>query len=323
MTMLVLFVVMCLIWGATWLAMKLGVQTVPPVFFAGTRFVIAGLALLLLAWVRGEARSLDRYAFGRLVLVQLLMVVLTYAPLFWGIQYVPSGLTAVLDLALMPVSLIGFGLLLGEERWASSRAAALGFGFAGLAVLFGPQLVVPTDWMGLLGSAAIVFSAVVYSLGSVIARPLTRTISAGFMSGLTMLPGGLVLALGALAFEPGALSAARFNWGVAAWSGWLFLVLFGSLIAFTAYMRLIAVWGPARAGSYAYVSPIIAVLLGVLVMGEQISLRDGVGMVLLLVAAFWSLRASVCDDPQGSSPDRARSVRTRGKALLDCVHCRS
>ena len=91
MRMIGLFAVMCLIWGATWLAMKLGVASVPPVFFGGTRFVAAGLVLLLLAWLRGEIRRLDRHELGRLVLVQVLMVVLTYGPLFWGIRYVPSG----------------------------------------------------------------------------------------------------------------------------------------------------------------------------------------------------------------------------------------
>jgi drug/metabolite transporter (DMT)-like permease len=291
--MIGLFAVMCLIWGATWLAMKLGVASVPPIFFAGTRFVAAGLALLLLAWLRDEVRRLGAREVARLVLVQLLMVVLTYAPLFWGIRYVPSGLTAVLDLALMPVSLLGFGIALGEEHWSLSRVIALGFGFAGLATLFGPQVVAPTDLLGLLGAAAIVFSAVVYSLGSVVARPLTTTTNAAFLSGLTMLPGGLLLTLGALAFEPGSLEAARFDWAVAAWGGWLFLVLFGSLVAFTAYIRLIAAWGPARAGSYAYVSPVIAVLLGVLALGEHVGLREGFGMALLLGAAFASLRAPV------------------------------
>ena len=101
------FVFMSLIWGATWLAMKLGVATVPPIFFGGTRFLVAGLLLLLLAMVRGETRRFNWRELGRLLLVQLLIVVLTYAPLFWGILYVPSGLTAVLDLTLMPVSLIG------------------------------------------------------------------------------------------------------------------------------------------------------------------------------------------------------------------------
>jgi drug/metabolite transporter (DMT)-like permease len=111
----------------------------------------------------------------------------------------------MLDLVLMPASLLGFGIALGEKHWSSGGAAALGFGFAGLAVLFGPQIMVPTDSLSLLGAAAIVLSAVFYSLGSIIARPLTKTISAAFLSGLTMLPGGLVLRFGALAMEPGAV----------------------------------------------------------------------------------------------------------------------
>jgi drug/metabolite transporter (DMT)-like permease len=286
------FAAMSLIWGATWLAMKLGVATVPPIFFAGTRFVVAGLLLLLLALFRGETRRLDRRELRRLMLVQLLIVVLTYAPLFWGILHVPSGLTAVLDLTLMPVSLLGFGIALGEESWSFTRALALGFGFAGLAVLLGPQVMMPTDPLGLLGAAAIVFSAVVYSLGSVVARPLTKTTNITFLSGLTMLPGGLILTIGAWTFEPGAKAAASFNWSAAAWGGWLFLVIFGSIVAFTTYLRLIAAWGPARAGSYAYVSPVIAVLLGIVLLHEHFGLRDGCGMTLLLVAAFCSLRTS-------------------------------
>ena len=294
-----LFALMCLIWGATWIAMKFGVATVPAVFFGGTRFIVAGAALLLFAWLRGEVRPLRRHELGRLALVQLLMVVLTYAPLFWAIRHVSSGLTAVLDLALMPVCLLGFGIAMGEERWSPARMAALGFGVAGLAALFGPQVVMPEDLLGLAAALAIVFSAVVYSLGSVIARPLTTTTGAAFMSGLTLLPGGLALTGGALAFEPGALAAARFDWDRAAWLGWLFLVVFGSLVAFTAYLRLIAVWGPARAGSYAYVSPVIAVLLGVVVLGEQVGLRDGLGMALLLAAAFCSLRRAAPEPRAG------------------------
>ncbi len=288
-----LFALVCLIWGTTWLAMKLGVASVPPIFFGGTRFVVAGMVLLAFAWVRGRVRPLDRAEVGRLMLVQLLMIVLTYGPLFWAILYVPSGLTAVLDLALMPLCLVTFGIMLGEERWTLGRAAALLFGFAGLAVLFGPEIVAPTDSLALAAAAAIVFSAAVYSLGSVVARPLAKTLDASFMSGLTILPSGLVLTFGALLFEPGAMDAARFDWPLPAWGGWLFLVVFGSLIAFTAYLRLIVAWGPARAGSYAYVSPVLAVVVGVLLLGEHVGLRDCIGMVLLLVAAFCSLQAGM------------------------------
>ena len=135
------------------------------------------------------------------LLVQLLMVVLTYAPLFWAIRHVPSGLTAVLDLALMPVSLLGFGIALAARKAGASAALRR----SASALPASPSCSARRSWrrpilLGLLGAAAIVFSAVVYSLGSVIARPLTKATNAAFLSGLTLLPGGL----GADARRPGA-----------------------------------------------------------------------------------------------------------------------
>jgi drug/metabolite transporter (DMT)-like permease len=287
------FALMSVIWGTSWLAMKLGVATVPPIFFGGTRFLAAGFLLLVLAVLRGQTRRFSARELGRLTLVQLLIVVLTYAPLFWAILHVPSGLTAVLDLTLMPIGLFAFGIALGEESWTVARAVALGLGFAGLGVLFGSKAAMPGDPLGLLGAAAIVFSALACSLGSVVARPLSRTTNATFLSGLTMLAGGAILTIGAWAFEPGARHAAGFGWSQAAWEGWLFLVIFGSIVAFTTYLRLIAAWGPARAGSYAYVSPVIAVLVGVVFLNEHVSARDAIGMTLLTLAAFSSLQDSL------------------------------
>ncbi|MGA9012094.1 MAG: EamA family transporter [Acetobacteraceae bacterium] len=177
---------------------------------------------------------------------------------------------------------------------------------------FGPwqsHSSVPTRTMlGLLGAAAIVFSAVAYSLGSVVARPLTKTTNATFLSGLTMLLGGL-MTIGAWAFKPGAKAVAWFDWSAAAW--WLAVPGdFGSLLAFTTYLRLIAAWGPARAGSYTYVFPVFAVLLGVVLLHENFGLRDGFGMSLLLVAAFCSLRTSV-STPARPDNGRIGSGRSR------------
>jgi drug/metabolite transporter (DMT)-like permease len=308
------FVAICLIWGATWIPMKYGVATVPPLFFAGTRFLAAGIVLLLLARMRGRARRLTGAEVRRLALVQLLMVVMTYGPLFWALLVVPSGLAAVLDMALTPVSLLVFGIMLGEERLTLRRGLALATGFAGLAVLYGPQVVAPTDIEGLLGAAAIAASAAAYCLGSVIARPLTGTTDAIYLSGLTMLPGGAALTLAAFVFEPGAMHAARFDWTAPALAGWLFLLVFGSLFAFTAYLRLLAVWGPARAGSFAYVSPVIAVLLGVVVLGERVGLRDGIGMALLLGAAFFSVGAGATRPAASPSPPSGRTAAAAAAA---------
>jgi len=287
-----LFAVMCLVWGATWIAVKAGIAVVPPLLFAGTRFVVAGLILLALARRREGPASLARRDLARGVAVTGLMIVATYALLFWGMKFVASGLASILDLAFMPVALLAIGAALGEDRVTRVRALGVAVGVGGLLVLFGPKAFAGSGGgtMELLGAGAIVASAFVYSLGSVLARPLLRTYSPLLLSGATTLCGGCLLVAGAVAFEPGATQAIAGRWGVAAWAAWLFLVLFGSLVAYTIFLHLIGEWGASRAGSYAFVSPVIAVVLGVLVFGEVVTWLDGAGMATMLVGAWLSLR---------------------------------
>ena len=287
-----LFVVMCVIWGATWIAVKAGIAVVPPILFAGTRFVVAGLLLLFLASRRGETARFARGDALRFAAVTMLMIVVTYGLLFWGIQYVSSGLAAILDLAFMPVALLAIGAAFGEDRLTLARAVGVAIGVTGLLILFGPKAVAGTGGGAteLVGGAAIVLSAFVYSLGSVLARPLLQKYSPVLVAGITTLAGGCLMVAGALAVEPGARQAIDGRWGVAAWAGWVFLVLCGSLMAYTIFLHLIREWGASRAGSYAFVSPIIAVVLGVLVFGEAVTWSDEVGMATMLAGAWFTLR---------------------------------
>lgn len=293
-----LFVLVCLVWGATWVALKVGTEAVPPVFFAGTRFTVAGVILLAALQWQGNVGRIARADLPRLVAVTLLMISATYALLFWGAQYVSSGLAAILDLALMPVALLAISALLGEERFSPARAVGVAFGVAGLLILFGPQALdgggpeegAAGTTMWFIGGGAIVLSTFTYSLGSVLARPLLRAYSTTLLSGVTTLGGGIVLLASALVLEPGAAAMLSGRWGGAAWASWGFLVLFGSLVAYTAFLRLIREWGASRAGAYAFVSPIIAVLLGVVAFGEVITPTGVLGMVVMLVGAWLTLR---------------------------------
>lgn len=235
---------------------------------------------------------MPRSDWPRLAVVTLLMIVATYALLFWGAQFVSTGLTAVLDLALTPIALFGLGILLREERFSRLRALGLALGIVGLLVLFGPKAM-PGAGAGALwfaGGAAIIASALTYALGSVLARPLLQRHPAVLVSGLTTFGGGAVLVVGALAFEPGARAALSLAWGWAAWAGWAFLVLFGSLLAYTAYLRLVRDWGPTKAGSYAFISPVIAVLIGMAFLGETVTPLDALGMAIMLAGAWLVLR---------------------------------
>ena len=135
---------------------------------------------------------------------------------------------------------------------------------------------------GILAIAATAFS---YGLDSPVARPLLRVYSAGLIAGATTSIGGLVLLVLSFCVEPKAAAALNGNWGLPAWSGWLFLVFFGSFIGYSVYMRLLRDIGASRARTYAFVSPVMAVLLGVVILGEAVNLVDVFGMIIMLGAA--------------------------------------
>jgi drug/metabolite transporter (DMT)-like permease len=288
-----LFALMCLIWGATWVATKEGISAVPPVLFAGYRFIAAGLCLYGFLLLRGAPLRFRRGDWGRLLVVTLLMVSACYALLFWGMTFVNSGTAALIDLSLTPVALLTFAILHREERFNLPRALAIGLGVAGLAVLFAPKAMAGARHQGeLVGGTAIIVSAALYAWGSVLARPLLRAYPPTLMAAATTLIGGVVLLIGSLALEPGARTAACGDWGVRAWLGWAFMVLGGSLAGYTIFMRLLKAWGPSRAGAYAFVSPAVAVPLGMAWYGERLGLADIIGTVMMLSAAFLAVRES-------------------------------
>jgi len=283
-----LFAAMCVVWGLTWIAIRTGVAAVPPLFFAGTRFVAAGA--LMLGWhaLRGGRLAFPAAALPGFAVVALLMIVLSYAGLFWGLRFVASGLAAVVNLGLMPLALFAGGLAFGSERfsWRQTFAALLGLG--GLVLLFDPAL--RGDGAERWGLAAIVGGTLAYSIGSVVSRPLVARYAPMLVAGHTCLAGGIGLTALALALEPvGVATLAAFaDPGVAA--GWLFLVVFGSLVGFTIYLVLVRDWGASRAGLYAFVSPIIAVAVGVGVSGERFRARELAGMAVMLAATWIALR---------------------------------
>jgi drug/metabolite transporter (DMT)-like permease len=286
-----LFLFICLVWGTNWLAMKTGIAVVPPGVFSGTRWATAGLLLLLWRWSRGFPPRLNLRIAGRLVLVSVLLITLNAVILLYGLRYVGSGLASVVNSALTPISLLGFGVALGQERFSARQAGAIALGVAGILVLFGPDaLAGRIDVMTLLGTAGVIAACLIYSLGSVLAIPLMRNMPPAELAGMTNFIGGMILLVLSLIFEPGAWAALAGNWGWAAWLSWLFLLLPGSLGATVIYFLLVRDWGASRTGTYAFVSPVVAVLLGVVVLGEQVHVTDAIGMALMLAAAALVLR---------------------------------
>lgn len=286
-----MFLVLCFVWGTTWLAMKVGIATVPPGVFAGTRWTAAGLALLVWRLAAGAPVRVPFRLRFRLVLVALLMVSLSQVTQLYGLRFVPAGLAAVLSSALTPISLLGFSVMLGQERFRWRQAAAVGLGVAGILVLFGPQALAGVlSWREVLGAAGVIVGCLCYSLGSVLARPLMRTLPPAEVAAMTNFIGGALLLLAALAVEPGAVTALRGHWGWPAFLGWLWLLLPSSVGATVIYFLLVRDWGASRTGTYAFVSPVVAVLMAMWLFGERVTLFDVVGIVLMLSAAGMVLR---------------------------------
>ena len=290
---LLLFAAMALIWGVTWAPLKLAVTAMPPVMFAGVRFIPAGLLLLLFWRGLGNQIGFARRDWPRLLLVSLLIITSGYGLTFWAIQYVPSGLTAVIANTLTPVSLLGFAVVMGEETFDVRRVFAIALGGVGLAFLFwasfsGHDEGTPfKSW----GVVALVVSVVAYGFGSILARPLLRSYSSLSVAGATDFLGGLALLAVSLTFESGAAASLDFSrWSLELWLCWAFLVLFGSIVAATIYLVLLKAWNPSRAGSFAFVSPVIAVFLGMAVFGEKVGPTEAAGMILMLAATVLALR---------------------------------
>ncbi len=286
-----MFVFLCFVWGTTWLAMKVGIGTVPPGVFAGTRWTVAGLILLGIRKLRGEPIRATPRITGRLLLVAVLMVTLNQVIQLYGLKYITAGLAAVISSALTPIALLGFSVAMGQEGFSPRQLGAMALGVVGIFVLFGPAAVAGTlNVWTVLGALGVTIGCLCYSAGSVMARPLMRSLAPALMSGMTNLIGGLILLSMSIVLEPGALTALRFHWGWPAFLAWLYLLLPGAVMATTIYFQLVRDWGASRAGTYAFVSPVIAVVLGMTLFGEHADWSDLVGMVLMLVAAGLALR---------------------------------
>jgi len=286
-----MFAFLCLVWGTTWLAMKAGVSEVPPGLFSGLRWSAAGAVLLAIRAVRGDPIRVSPRLFGRLLFVSVMMISVNAVIMLYGLRHITSGLAAVLSSALTPVALLGFAAMLGQERFSTRHLGALALGVAGILLLFGPKAAVgELDTLELLGALGVVVGNLSYCFASVLSRPLMRSISPTHLVALTNFMGGVVLLVGSLLFEPGARAAMRLDWGATAWIAWWYLLLPGSLGATIIYFRLVRDWGAGRTGTYAFISPVVAVLLGITWFGERVGLMDALGMTLMLGAAGLALR---------------------------------
>jgi len=279
---LLAFAIIYFVWGSTFLAIRVGVREVPPFLLAGMRFLAAGIVLY--GWMRLKGtRSPALREWGAASLLAVLIFVFDYGLLFWAEKRVPSGLAAVM-LATIPVFMaMSEILILRTQRLTVRLAIALLVGIGGVAVLVSHTLSFGEVPIDTAGACALIVAAISWSIASALTRKLPLPAEKVMSSGIQMLVGGVLLTLtAALLREFRGFHLQAVSRG--AWMALLYLIVAGSIVAFTAYVWLIHHESPTKVGTYAYVNPLVAVLVGYFFGGEAIGPRAIVGTVLVLVS---------------------------------------
>jgi drug/metabolite transporter (DMT)-like permease len=279
--LLAAFAAVYLVWGSTYLAIRFAVETLPPLLMAGARFVLAGA--IVLAWARARDGSAwpTRGEWRTGVISGALLLLGGNGGVAWAEQRVPSGIAALL-VAIVPLWMVVLEWLRpGGRRPRAAVFAGVGLGLAGLALLVGPDSLRSGGGSEKVGAVVLVLASLSWAAGSLYTRWAPRARSGTVGVGTQMLAGGLVLLLAAvITGEPARLDLAHAS--TRSLLGFAYLVSFGSLIGFTAYFYLLGHTTAAKAATYAYVNPVVAVLLGWAIGHEAITGRTMLAAAVIL-----------------------------------------
>ena len=286
---LLAFAIIYFVWGSTFLAIRVGVQQVPPLLFAAMRFLAAGIVLYIWTVARGEASPTRRQWLSASVLA-LLIFVFDYGLLFWAEIRVPSGIAAVMMATIPAFIALSEVVFLRTQRLTARLAFALLLGIVGVAVLVSRSFNLGSLILGgapidTIGAVALIVASLSWSVAAVLNRKLPLPQSKVMSAGAQMLAGGVMLTLAAAGFgefhnfHPSTISRG-------AWLALLYLIVAGSIVGFTAYVWLIHHESPTKVGTYAYVNPVVAVLVGYFLGGEALGIRTVLGTICVLISVI-------------------------------------
>jgi len=279
---LLAFAIIYFVWGSTFLAIRVGVREVPPFLLAGMRFLVAGAVLYAGMRLKGTPSPAAR-EWGAAAFLAVLIFVFDYGLLFWAERRVPSGIAAVM-MATIPVFMaLSEIFIMKTQRLTGRLGTALLVGVVGVTVLVSHSVTLGDTPIDTLGACALIAASVSWSVASALTRKVPLPREKAMSSGAQMLAGGVLLTLTAVmlgefrGFHAQAVS-------LKAWLALAYLIVAGSIIGFTAYVWLIHHESPTKVGTYAYVNPVVAVIVGYIFGGEALGLRTVVGTLLVLVS---------------------------------------
>jgi len=272
------WLILCGIWGSTWLFIKLGLEDLPPLTFAGIRFVIACTILMLLIWIRRIPFPKSRSDWFLLAVTGVLSFTLNYGLIFWGEQHISSGLAALLQATIPAFGLVIAHFYLPTERMTIAKIVGVGLGIVGVAIVFSHQLSVEGG-KALAGCVAVVVSSAVVAYSNVLVKARGKNLDPAILAAGQMLFGLVPLLLVGIPLEGNPF---RFRWTWMAAVSLFYLAIVGSVIAFLLYYWLVQNMDVTKSMLIALVTPVVAVILGMIVLHEELNWRTIFGGAMII-----------------------------------------
>src|SRR5438445_4001363 len=279
---IIAFAALYLIWGSTYLGIRFSIETIPPFLMAGARFVLAGMIMYAVAWSQGIGESNWRNWRTSLIIGACLLLG-GNGGVTISEKYIDSGLAALI-VAIVPIYIVLLGWATGMAlRPTPIMWMGLAGGFFGVGLLFGPGLHLHSSGgrNPVIGISILLVTSFIWSAGSLYSRAAKHAASPFLTAAQQMICGGMLLLLAGIVtgevprFHPGSVS-------ILSLASFIYLVIIGAVIGYTAYIWLLRHWEPAKVATYAYVNPIVAVLLGALFAGETLTMRTLIAASLII-----------------------------------------
>jgi Permeases of the drug/metabolite transporter (DMT) superfamily len=273
------YISVCIFWGSTYLAIRIGVGELPPMFFAGIRFLIAGSLVLIFAYIKGMEFPKTFTEVRKISIVGILLLFVCNGSMVWAEQVVPSNIAAILA-ATVPLFMALIEFVIWGKKINIRALSGLLVGFGGVVVLMTYHSSVAQ--FNIKYIMLILFSTFIWAVGSIYSQTFKASGNIITHIGIQMLAASIILLVTAMFL--GEFS--RIHIGLKGAAATAYLVVFGSLIGYSCYIYILKKWPSAKAGTYAYVNPMVAVLLGVIILNEPVTLNTILSIFTILGGVF-------------------------------------
>jgi drug/metabolite transporter (DMT)-like permease len=277
-TQIIVWIILCLIWGTTWIFIKIGLSDLPPITFAATRFILSAAIIFLIIGAQKIPLPQTAAQWGLVALTGILQFSFNYSSVFWAEQHITSGLAAVLQATITLFGLVLAWIFLPNERVTPRKIIAVVLGIIGVAVIFVDQLKVE-NWLAFMACVAIVAGSYCAAQASILVKAKAEGIHPAALVFCQMLCGLPLIIIYSLSVEGNPLT---FHWTWVAVISVLYLTLVGTIAAFWLYYWLLSRIESTKAMMISLVTPLIAVIVGAVTIGETLPPQTFVGGLMIV-----------------------------------------